>query len=194
VFAGCCGMALLAVSLIQAFFALWFRIDSPGDRAFIWVMDPLLGLLFATAVLLLGGARKSTLATFAQVVSTWVLVSGFFLFWHEAQVRVRWTEPRRFVAQRRVKTALVALEEYARDCGGFPPEDKGLGALHTDPGVAGWAGPYLKPENLTDPWGNSLEYRVRGDRVEVWSNGPDGKGGTEDDIRLEHTEHDEVER
>jgi hypothetical protein len=63
----------------------------------------------------------------------------------------------------------------------------GLAALHTNPGVPGWAGPYLEVEDLTDPWGNALEYRVVRARAEVWSKGRDGTSRTEDDIRLDVT-------
>jgi general secretion pathway protein G len=186
-FARFCGLGLLAVSMNLSCFTLWFRIDTPEDRALLWVWDPLLGLLFAAAVLFLRDGGRSKWATFAQAVAAWVFVSGFCLLWHETQVRVRWTMPRT-LAQTRVRLAQVALYEYARDCGGFPPQEKGLAALHTNPAVPGWAGPYIRAEDLTDPWGSPLEYRVHGNRVEVWSNGRDGKSGTEDDIRLDDTD------
>jgi hypothetical protein len=191
-FAVLCGLGLLAVSLVLAHSAFWFRIDTPEDRAIIWEWDIFLGLMFAAVVLLLGGQR-STLTTFGQVAVTWVFVSASFLLWHEVQVSIRWRVPRRLLALNRVRLAQVALLDYARDCGGFPPEDKGLAALRTNPGVAGWAGPYIEAEDLTDPWGNVLEYRLHGDRAAVWSNGPDGKSGTEDDIHMDDPGDDRLE-
>jgi general secretion pathway protein G len=48
-----------------------------------------------------------------------------------------------------------------------------------------WGGPYvekLKP----DPWGNPYQYVAEGkknsNKFDFWSNGPDGKSGTDDDI------------
>jgi hypothetical protein len=193
-FAVLCGLGLLALSSILAYFTLWARIDTPDDREFMWQWDTLLGLLIAAAVFLIGGRRRSNLATFAQAAGTWVFVSGLFLVCHETQVRFRWTVPPRLMARHRVRTAQVALEEYARDCGGFPSQEQGLVALRTNPGVPGWAGPYIEERDLTDPWGNALQYRADGDRVQVWSNGPNGKSGTNDDIRMDDTDHDRIER
>jgi general secretion pathway protein G len=34
-----------------------------------------------------------------------------------------------------------------------------------------------------DPWGNPYHYRSPGQTNEIWSNGPDGKAGTLDDIQ-----------
>lgn len=177
------GPALLVVSSFLAFFSCWARIDSLEDRFFLQAWDIFLGLFFAASVLLLRAGAKSKGATLCLVVAAWVFVSGFFLLIHEAQVRIRWTAATTGLARNQVMRAQAALQEYARDCGGLPPDEKGLAALHTNPGVKGWAGPYLEAKWLTDPWGNLLQYRVRGDRAEVWSNGPDGQGGTEDDIR-----------
>ncbi len=37
-----------------------------------------------------------------------------------------------------------------------------------------------------DPWGNEIEYRrIHSARARVWSRGPDGIRGTEDDVELE---------
>src|SRR5262249_20519331 len=170
-FVVCGGVALLALFLPLGFFTLWARIDSVEDREFFQRWDIFLGLLSAAAVLLLllgGGARVKF--TLVLAGTTWVLVSGSCLLFHEFQVRVRWAVPNRLLALNRVKLVHGALQDYAKDCGEFPPQDKGLAALHTNPGLAGWKGPYIQVEQLTDPWGNSLQYRVKGERVEVWSN------------------------
>jgi hypothetical protein len=182
--AGLCGLGLLGVSLFLALLLLWVKIDTQEDRTFCWTCDVLLGLLVAAGFLSVGG-QSSRRTVLAVAVAAGVCLSGLFLLWHETQVRVRWTLPPRLLALNRVRMAHFALQEYARDCDGFPPEGLGLTALHTDPGVPGWAGPYLKAEDLTDPWGNALQYRVTGGRAEVWSNGPDGESGTADDIRAD---------
>lgn len=49
-----------------------------------------------------------------------------------------------------------------------------------------WNGPYLNEEISKDPWGNPYQYAAEGkrntDMYDFWSNGPDGKSGTDDDI------------
>ena len=48
-----------------------------------------------------------------------------------------------------------------------------------------WGGPYVEKLKL-DPWGNPYQYLAEGknnkDKYDFWSNGPDGKSGTDDDI------------
>lgn len=50
-----------------------------------------------------------------------------------------------------------------------------------------WDGPYIStPGILIDPWGNAYQYRLAKDdetvRFDLWSSGPDGVSGTEDDV------------
>lgn len=46
--------------------------------------------------------------------------------------------------------------------------------------------PYLTEKLAADPWGNDYQYANPGkhntDSFDVWSNGPDGQSGTDDDI------------
>jgi general secretion pathway protein G len=87
-----------------------------------------------------------------------------------------------------------ALEKYQFDVGVYPETDEGLKALFELPSSIDeednkWKGPYLKgdPEELKDPWGNEYQYKSPGDVNEdgfdLWSNGPDAKEGTDDDIK-----------
>ena len=100
----------------------------------------------------------------------------------------------------------AALETYAVDMNRFPKTEEGLTALvsETDGGGgseeldtgdatdeesgSNWGGPYLKTTTLPkDPWGKSYNYeypptRSKGDMPEIWSLGPDGDEGTDDDI------------
>jgi len=99
----------------------------------------------------------------------------------------------RYLGKARSETAKVqigaiatALELYALDNGGYPPQQVGLGALMQAPsGAPHWRGPYLKKaEGLMDPWGRPYEYRIPG-RVgafEVFTRGRDNTpGGTGED-------------
>jgi len=84
------------------------------------------------------------------------------------------------------------LEIYALDVGDYPRTEEGLQALveipdSIDPESGKWKGPYIKDaKQLLDPWGNEYQYRYPGEYNEngydLWSVGPDGEDGTEDDI------------
>lgn len=89
-----------------------------------------------------------------------------------------------------------ALERYKFDIGHYPSEEEGgLKALITKPSFSDetlatkWSGPYLKQEPL-DAWNKPLNYEVATDstdssapKFKVWSNGPNGNSGDEDDIK-----------
>ena len=56
-----------------------------------------------------------------------------------------------------------------------------------DEGSEHWAGPYIKATKTPDdPWGNPYRFSAQGKRnpesFDVWSVGPDGQDGTDDDI------------
>ena len=80
-----------------------------------------------------------------------------------------------------------AIDLYALNVGTCPTTQQGLLALREAPSdlknVAKWAGPYLKEELPIDPWGQPYQYeQISADQFKVWSNGPDGQQGSEDDI------------
>jgi general secretion pathway protein G len=87
-----------------------------------------------------------------------------------------------------------ALTKYRIEVGVFPDTDEGLEALFERPNSIDddderWKGPYLEgtPEELRDPWGNEFNYKSPGefheDAFDLWSNGPDSKEGTDDDVK-----------
>lgn len=79
----------------------------------------------------------------------------------------------------------TALDDYDVDNGFYPAS---LQDLLTRPGNArNWHGPYLDPPVLpVDPWGNPYLYACPGKHnpttYDLWSAGPDGKSGDQDDI------------
>ena len=84
----------------------------------------------------------------------------------------------------------AALDSYAIDCKDYPTIEQGLYALVKRPSDLAesvvWTGPYL-PAIPKDPWGNDYQYAYpptsgHGDAPDIWSFGPDGEDGTEDDI------------
>ena len=89
-----------------------------------------------------------------------------------------------------------AVQFYAQGVGTLPSSEQGLTALRVRPpelaNSAKWEGPYLEKELPSDPWGNPYQYEVlsqgqdsadmTGPSFRIWSWGPDGQNGTEDDI------------
>ena len=68
----------------------------------------------------------------------------------------------------------------------FPSKLEDLWEKPSDSTLADkWDGPYLE-ELKEDPWGNPYQYAPQGKKnvgkFDLWSNGPDGKSGTDDDI------------
>ena len=84
-----------------------------------------------------------------------------------------------------------ALQFYKLDNKRFPNSDQGLDALVSKPSAAPVpknydpAG-YIKPDALMDPWDEPFQYRQPGEHnpytYDIWSYGPDGVEGGEDDI------------
>jgi general secretion pathway protein G len=98
--------------------------------------------------------------------------------------------------QSKIKTTRIqvrsiedALERFKMECGRYPTSEEGLAALVSKPGSEDiadkWPGAYLK-QPARDAWDRELQYRFPGqynsDSFDVWSNGPDGNEGSEDDI------------
>jgi general secretion pathway protein G len=97
----------------------------------------------------------------------------------------------------RVDTTKLVIQKLADKCEVFNlnvgryPND--LGELVAQPAdeksAEKWRGPYVTDRELTDAWGNALHYEtndgaaVGGRKFKLWSGGPDGKSGTEDDVR-----------
>lgn len=83
------------------------------------------------------------------------------------------------------------LEMYALDLNGYPSTEQGLAALVEAPGdledPAKWKNAYLDSGVPKDPWGHDYQYenppsRNKNGFPDIWSLGPDGEEGTEDDI------------
>lgn len=96
------------------------------------------------------------------------------------------TSAQKKVAKIQVDAISQLMEQYHIDVGTFPTSQQGVDALFTAPADLGdtskWAGPYSKKQIEPDPWSNPYQYESTGDSFKVWSWGPDGQDGTEDDI------------
>lgn len=81
----------------------------------------------------------------------------------------------------------VALDAFEIDVGRYPTSSEGLRALVEKPSNAeGWQEAYLKRDVPKDNWGNEYVYKYPGQYNEsgydLYSYGPDGKQGGDDDI------------
>jgi len=85
----------------------------------------------------------------------------------------------------------AALERYYIDCDQFPSSEQGLQALVSQPADlpdnVTWRGPYVSGDIAADPWGNPYQYENppthgSGDTPDIWSFGPNGEEGDDDDI------------
>jgi general secretion pathway protein G len=96
-------------------------------------------------------------------------------------------------AKAQISAFRTALGTYEVDNGRYPTSDQGLQALMTKVATApepkNWKGPYLDAQTTEvpkDPWGFPYIYRFPGERnpngYDLYSVGPDGQPGTEDDI------------
>ena len=83
------------------------------------------------------------------------------------------------------------LTTYRLQIGDYPSTEEGLQALFTAPPNKAdrWRGPYVADGTkypLLDPWNNPYQYRYPGTHnkngYDVWSTGPHGTDGTEDNV------------
>jgi general secretion pathway protein G len=76
---------------------------------------------------------------------------------------------------------------YRLDIGSYPSTSQGLQALREAPAdmanTGKWDGPYAEKSIPVDPWGNPYQYElVDADNYKIWSWGPNGQTGDDDDI------------
>ncbi len=98
-----------------------------------------------------------------------------------------------------VQQVETAVNAYHANMNKYPDNDQKLRALLDKPTdekeAQNWHGPYLENGQIpTDPWHNEIQYELveqggegggaaTGKPFHVWSYGPDGTNGNEDDIR-----------
>ncbi|GAB4548239.1 MAG: GspG family T2SS major pseudopilin variant ExeG [Phycisphaerales bacterium] len=92
-----------------------------------------------------------------------------------------------------LRTIQSALDQFRIDMGRYPTEEEGIAVLwdrdalevEEDADADKWSR-YLnepKPNDLWDnPWNYRAESEYEGEPYDLWSNGPDGEEGTDDDI------------
>ena len=87
-------------------------------------------------------------------------------------------------ARTQVQSFDRAVELYRFDMKKFPGSLEDLIKKPSDAKAAErWGGPYLKKSSIPlDPWDEEYRYEQRDDGYRVWSVGPDGSDGGDDDI------------
>ncbi len=164
------------------------RIESHEEHRAIRVLDVVVGLALAAAFVLRDVGKctpRRQWRTYAGALLIWVGLSGLLLAWHEMQVHLRFIVAPTQFTRHVISQTYDALTSYSKDCGSFPSESQGLTALSRNPGVSGWDGPYVTGvEYLKDPWNQRLQYALRDNEPTLWSCGPDGVSGTDDDVSV----------
>jgi general secretion pathway protein G len=92
-------------------------------------------------------------------------------------------------AQATVSMLEKMIDIYQLDLGVYPSTQQGLAALRVAPADLAdptkWRGPYAKKNIPLDPWQNAYMYELLGPKqYKVYSAGPDGQPGTDDDIGI----------
>ena len=87
------------------------------------------------------------------------------------------------LARNQINAFKTPVQTYKLDVGTYPPN---LEALVEKPAEIKddrrWRGPYQEDQIPLDPWGNAYQYEPGADNYRVYSLGPDGQAGTDDDI------------
>lgn len=96
-------------------------------------------------------------------------------------------------AQKSMSALTIALGRYRFHVGEYPSTEEGLGVLALKSYTKkGWDGPYIN-HVVSDPWGNEYVYETRpeGGHPILYSKGPDGRAGTDDDVLPDQAAFDE---
>jgi len=104
---------------------------------------------------------------------------GYFLLGAQKKAYIR-------LAKSQISGFDQMLTGYRMDVGSYPSTSQGLQSLREAPAdmtTSNWDGPYAAKQIPVDPWGNPYQYElVDADNFHIWSWGPNGLSGDEDDV------------
>ncbi len=138
----------------------------------------------------MGGRRKDGGFTLIELLLV-VVIIGILAAIVVPKLTGRTEEARITKAKGDLKTFRTVLDAYEVDNGRYPTTEQGLAALLVKPASApepkNWKGPYIRGlEVPRDPWGNEYVYvypgQINPQDYDLYSLGPDGQPGTEDDV------------
>lgn len=130
--------------------------------------------------------KAFTLVEIILVVVIIALLAGLVL----TKIAGKGKQARIAAAQAQIASLKSSLNSFEIDCGRFPTSSEGLEALIVRPASLGenvqWRA-YLDENKVPlDPWGRAYIYQCPGaantDGFDLYSVGPDGQQGTQDDI------------
>lgn len=120
--------------------------------------------------------------TMLEIVIVFILLAGIMAF-VGPKIFQQMGKAKSSEAKIRIQQLAGEIEMYKLEVGRYPDN---LQALAQQPaGVDKWNGPYAKPDELKDAWGNDYRYTVPGQNkpFDLVSLGADGKDGGEGENR-----------
>jgi len=127
-------------------------------------------------------ARRQRGFTILEIVIVFVLIAGLLAF-VGPRIYGQLGRAKSSEAKIRIQNLVGDIEMYKLEVGRYPDN---LQALIQQPGgVDKWNGPYAKPDDLKDAWGNDYRYTVPGQSkpFDLISLGADNKEGGEGENR-----------
>ena len=122
-----------------------------------------------------------TLLEVMLVLAILVILGGFVAFNLVGQSEKAYKK----AAQQQLHGIEGMLDLYYLDMQAYPPDLSALRVAPTSVGNAQkWDGPYAKKDIPPDPWGQAYNYEVSGNSYKLYSAGPNGAAGDDDDIVL----------
>jgi general secretion pathway protein G len=120
--------------------------------------------------------------TILEIVIVFILLAGIMAF-VGPKIFQQMGKAKSQEAKIRIQSLAGEIEMYKLEVGKYP---ENLQALVQQPaGVDKWNGPYAKPDDLKDAWGNDYRYQVPGTNkpFDLISLGADGKEGGDGENR-----------
>lgn len=110
-----------------------------------------------------------------------VVVAGLLVSEVQVPAGAPGVSPRTQRTREELKILRTALEWFSSDCARYPTTEEGLKALVRNPGIPAWKGYYIEAL-IPDVWKHPYQYAFTNGTVVLFSLGPDGAGGTADDL------------
>ena len=129
--------------------------------------------------------RKKDGFTLVEVIVV-IVILGMIAVLFAPRWRKGFSKAKIGLARTRMAVIEGGIERFYLDCGRYPYDSEGLEVLRVPPGdieEGKWNGPYLKRNDLLDPWDNPYVYVEEGEvnpgSYDLISFGADGRKGGE---------------
>lgn len=120
----------------------------------------------------------------------WAIVAALTVFFFNSTIALpalagKSQQEKIAAAKTQIRSFTLALDNYEIDNGAYPKSGDLDALVNAPTNSPGWKGPYIDKIPL-DPWNNPYTYLYPGrhnpNGYDLWSNGPDGRPDTDDDI------------